>query len=410
LAEALDFDRIYGSALRAFDGQLSSDALLREAEQATGLFDWGGARWSEEGFRKRLQVLCQSLETEADLTEVGRSRAHSRIHVLLCSRLLALDWHRKYLAAEPKVLTPFAGSGWGRTGTSFTHQLLSQDPENIAATESHCLLPVPPPGDPVIDARRDHFMQRFIDFQGLNTPEIEDMHPFAPTNTQEDSVLQESTCGPAIMAFFNIPSFVHLVDRSEADTYPWQLGIMQLLQSGSAGRSATRWALKSPTHIRFMGMLFHTFPDARVYVNHRDPVQVLKSHCTMIGAFFRLNSRLSYEPKAVGKFLMAMHKEQMDAYTEWRMENPQARILDVEYTELVADPVATAERIYAYFGVNLSAVAKKRMDAFLKVNRHGQGARIRAELTDFGLTEQLIEQTFASYMTRYHVVREQAPR
>jgi hypothetical protein len=329
--------------------------------------------------------------------------------MMLCSRLLVLDWRRKHLSGEPQVLTPFIGSGWGRTGTSFTHQLISQDPEHIAATESHCLIPVPPPGDPVIDARRNALMQRFIDFQGLNTPEIEDMHPFAPTNTQEDSVLQEASCGPAIMAFFNIPSFVHLIDRSEADTYPWQKGVMQVLQSGPAGKSATRWALKSPTHIRFMGALFHTFPDARVYVNHRDPVQVLKSHCTMIGAFFRLNSRLSYEPKQVGKFLMAMHKEQMDAYTDWRAANPEVRIIDVEYTELVADPIAQAERIYGFFNVPLSATAKRRMVDFLKINRHGQGPRIRAELTDFGLTERVIEETFAAYTARYNVNRDTTP-
>jgi hypothetical protein len=408
--EPVDFDEIYGPALRPFDQHLSPEALLRAAEQSTGVSDWGGERWSEAGFRERLAVLCDSLETEADLTALGRSRAHSRLHLMLCSRLLTLDWRRKHLQVEPKLLTPFIGSGSGRSGTSFTHQLLSQDPENIAATESHCMTPVPPPGDPAIDARRNAFMQRFISFQGLDAPEVEDLHPFAPDNPQEDTVLQEGMCGPAPMAFFNVPRFVALVDRSEADAYAWQKAVMEVLQSGPAGRSAKRWALKSPTHIRYMDTLMRTFPDARVYVNHRDPLKVLASHCSMFATFFQLNSRLSYDPKMIGSFLIAMHKNDLDAYTAWRAANPQARVIDVHYTELVADPVGQAERIYAFFGLELSQVARQRMSDFLKVNRHGQGARVRADLSEFGLTERAIEEAFAPYMERYDVVREARAR
>jgi hypothetical protein len=405
-AESIDFDQIYGPALRPFDRRLSPEALLSEAEQSTGVSDWGGEPWSETAFRERLAVLCESLETESDLTALGRSRAHSRLHLMLCSRLLTLDWRRRHLPVEPKILTPFVGSGSGRTGTSFTHQLLSQDPENLAATEALCMMPVPPPGEAAVDARRNAFMQKFIAFQGLDAPEVEDLHPFAPENPQEDTVLQEGMCGPAPMAFFNVPSFVALVDRSEADAYAWQKAVMQVLQSGPAGRAAKRWALKSPTHIRYMDVLMRTFPDARVYVNHRDPLKVLASHCSMFATFFRLNSRLSFDPKTIGTFLIAMHKNDLDAYTAWRAANPQARVIDVQYTDLVADPVGQAERIYGFFGLELSQIAKQKMSDFLKINRHGQGARVRADLSEFGLTEAAIEAAFAPYMQRYDVVRE----
>ena len=35
--------------------------------------------------------------------------------------------------------------------------------------------------------------------------------------------------------------------------------------------------------------------------------------------------------------------------------------------------------------------------------------RIRAELTDFGLTERVIEETFAAYTARYNVNRDTTP-
>src|SRR5690606_23700362 len=156
---------IYAPALESFAGELAPEPLMRAAERSTGLSDWGGAAWSEAAFRERLAVLCNSLEEEAQLTPVGRSRAHSRLHMMLCSRLLMLDWLGRHVGQEPEILPPFIGSGSGRTGTSFTHQLLSQDPENIFASDAQCMMPVPPPGDPAADARRNAVMDRFLRFQ-----------------------------------------------------------------------------------------------------------------------------------------------------------------------------------------------------------------------------------------------------
>ena len=39
----------------------------------------------------------------------------------------------------------------------------------------------------------------------------------------------------------------------------------------------------------------------------------------------------------------------------------QRRFLDIDYRELVADPIATVRRIYAFFAMPLSAVAAARM-------------------------------------------------
>jgi hypothetical protein len=213
-------------------------------------------------------------------------------------------------------------------------------------------------------------------------------------------------CGPAPMAFFNIPTFVALVQRADEDAYAWQKAVMQLLQSGPAGRSAKRWALKSPTHIAYMDRLMRTFPDARLYVNHRDPLKVLGSHCSMFKTFFRLNSDAPFDPKVIGRFLVDMHKHDLDAVTAWRTAHPETKIIDIHFTELVADPVGQAERIYSFFGLELSPNAKQRMTDFLKVNRHGQGPRTRYALDEFGLTEAQIERTFAPYMERYSVLRE----
>ena len=84
-------------------------------------------------------------------------------------------------------------------------------------------------------------------------------------------------------------------------------------------------------------------------------------------------------------------------------------VVDVHYLDLIADPIGTAERVYAAFGLVLGAKVKQRMADFIKVNRHGQavqGVRHRYDLADFGLTEAMIEDVCGSYLDKYGVVRE----
>lgn len=59
-----DLNAIYGRAFAAYKDALKADVLMSDAEQATGLSDWGGKRWAEDNFRARLDALCTSLQTE----------------------------------------------------------------------------------------------------------------------------------------------------------------------------------------------------------------------------------------------------------------------------------------------------------------------------------------------------------
>ena len=68
---------------------LSEESLLRAAERATGLTDFG-----PDGFRPGLHQLLASLERDAALTSIGRMFARGQIAGLLASRLRLVE-HRK---------------------------------------------------------------------------------------------------------------------------------------------------------------------------------------------------------------------------------------------------------------------------------------------------------------------------
>jgi hypothetical protein len=396
-----DFETRYRAFLEPFTGRLSPPGLMAEAERIMGLSDWGGPAFHEAGFRGRLALFCESLETDADMNAAGRSRAHSRILFNLCGRLGVVDWHRRNTAAPP-IRAPIIGTGFGRAGTSFLHQLLDQDPDNNSAPMAECMIPTPPPGDPAVDAARFEFVGRLMDFHGIRSPAIEAIHPFQPENAAECGALQASAIGTEYQAFWSIPSYLPRAFGDMPELFEWQKAIMQVLGSGKTGR---RWSLKTPQHLSFWPALIEAFPDAHIYVNHRDPAKTIPSLLSLTGTFQSLNTDRRMDVRQAAKAIVS-RMNPMRPVTEWRRAHPEFKVVDVHYKRMVSDPIGEAERLYDAFGLTLSAEARGRMEAFSKTNRHAHGPKHKYTLADFGLTEADIEETFGDYLDEYGVERE----
>jgi hypothetical protein len=378
---------------------------MKRAEEATGLADWGGARWGEGRFRERLGALCEGLEDDAKLTELGRSRAHSRLHVLLCSRLRQVDHHAR-LADPPAILAPLVGTGLPRAGTTFLHGLLAADPGNRVALAAQAAIPIPPPGAGLVsEAERVALYQSVLDFQGFTASDVTAIHPYAAAAPEECVFIQEAACGAPLGAFYSAPGFSALVSRAEtvADGYAWQVGMMQSLQAGMPGE---RWLLKAPSHVMSMDGLIEAFPDARIFLNHRDPGKVIPSMASLYMKLYSLASDSSVDPLELGPRLVANWGGILERLDGWRDTHPEVPVVDVHYASLIADPIGTAERLYASFGMDLTDAARQAMASHLKADHHGKGPTRAYGLADFGISEEDIEAAFGAYIDRHCIARE----
>src|SRR3546814_8494428 len=82
---------------------------------------------------------------------------------------------------------------------------------------------------------------------------------------------------------------------------------MQYLQRGAAPR---RWALKGPGHLFAWRELLMAFPDARLYVNHRDPGKVIPSIASLFCKLRSLFSDEAVDPVAIGAQQLAARSEE----------------------------------------------------------------------------------------------------
>jgi hypothetical protein len=311
------------------------------------------------------------------------------------------------MASVPEISSPLVGTGLPRAGTTFLHGLLACDPDNRFATASQAAIPVPPPGaGQVTETDRDALYQHLLDFQGFTTADVTAIHPYAAHAPEECVFLQEGTCGMPLGAFYNVPDFAILAGSPGAvkDSYAWQLGMMQTLQSV---RPNGRWLLKAPSHSMHVAALRDIFPDSMLFFNHRDPAKVIPS---MAGLYMKLNSIVSdhsIDPHALGARLVANWSAVLERFDAWRAANPAVRIFDVHYTGLIANPIVAVRKLYGAFDLHLSRDTEEAMETHLSLDHHGKGPARRYSLAEFGLSEADIDGAFGAYMERHGVAREE---
>ena len=174
-----------------------------------------------------------------------------------------------------------------------------------------------------------------------------------------------------------------------------------------AQRPTPRWVVKAPSHLSALPLLFSTYPDARVVMAHRDPLRVIGSLADLMATLHFMHSdHVDYD---VLIQFMAMGLElQMDEVAKERDAGtiPDDRIADVVYRDLVADPVAVIERLYAAWDLEVTGEFRARLDAYLSARHTGRVGGHDYSFADTGLDLATHRALVAPYQERFGVPSE----
>jgi hypothetical protein len=91
------------------------------------------------------------------------------------------------------------------------------------------------------------------------------------------------------------------------------------------------------------------------------------------------------------------------AGVEQRRAADPSRFFDIQFPDLVRDPVAQARAAYEHFGIELSEGAESRMRAWQAQNPQGKHGGHRYSAEQFGLSEAAIRERFADYCAAFGV-------
>ena len=367
------------------------DDLHASASRMTGLTDFGA-----DDYREGLEVLLDAYETEAGLTEAGRKTMRSFLRGALVARLLSEAAWRQYPEyAQVAIRQPIFVTGLPRTGTTALHRLLTADPEHQGLELWLTEVPQPRPprstwdGNPIYAAIADAYRRHRTEH-----PEFMGLHYISAEQVEECwQVLRQSMTSVSFECLAYIPSYSRwLAGRDWRTAYRRHWRNLQLIGLPDAHR---RWVLKNPSHLFALDALLEAYPDALVIQTHRDPRTAIASVCS-------LNAQAShgwsdvFGPEVVGRTQLDLWARGLERFVADRAVHDPARFLDVQYDDLVADPMGTIERIYAWWGSSPSAAARAAMAELDARSRAGERRPAhRYDLADFGLTAGQVEERFA---------------
>jgi len=395
-----------GTALRTVGvplGALDETAVLEAAHRRTGLDDFG-----DDGCRDGLRRLLRAWDEEAVLTPVGRALARRQALDLLESRLrMRQEWTRHPEIGAGEVRAPIFVLGLPRTGTSILHELLAQDPENRVPMTWEVMWPWPPPEratfdtDPRIGRAERHFagIERML-------PEFKRMHPTGAQFPQECVALMAHDFASLLFhTTHRIPSYQAWLDG--IDWRPVYASHRRQLQYLQWRAPAVRWVLKSPGHLWTLDALLAQYPDARIVQTHRDPLRVIASLASLV-SYLRGMASDHVDPLEIGADwtvrLAAGLTHTLDVRARGLL--PASQVFDVQFRDFVGREVETIRRLYAHFGLTLSAEAETRMRRFLAANPKDKHGAHRYTLADAGLDPATERRRYARYREHHAVASE----
>jgi hypothetical protein len=382
---------------------LDVERLLGAAARRTGLSDFG-----DGAFRAPLARLISSLEHEARLTFFGRVAARIEIGSMLENRLrLERDRARHPAIAREEVRRPLVITGLPRTGSTFLHGLLAQDPANRVPRHWELRFPSPPPERATYDTDpRIARAARQIRWFFRLAPGFRKIHPVGARLPEECVVvLSHSFLSFEFSSNWYVPSYQTWLERQDLrPAYRCHRRFLQHLQWRCAG---DRWLLKAPPHLPGLSALFATYPDAHVVVTHRDPLEVVASVASLHVALRRAFGR-GVDPHAVGPEVSRMLAGDIRRGFAARDAGcgPREQFCDVWYTQLMADPLAVVRRIYRRFDLPLSPATEARMRDYVASHpKDAHGAHVYS-LAQFGLDPETERERYRPYWDRWREPRE----
>jgi len=366
---------------------------------------WDAARKGDLGdceptaeAEEALDRLLESLAENVRMTLVGRYSARDDT-VRLAKTHLRI--HRALREAPEIADTPLPSPvfivGWPRTGTTFLHQLLAQDPvhRTIPYWESFDPVP-PPPGKP---DKRIEKLDEMLKLLSRIEPRYDAIHPMTAEAPEECVALFMNEFRTLQFDFqYRVPEYARwLLGQDARAAYRLHRRQLELIQFHRP--SGERLVLKDPTHLIHLAAWLEVYPDAKIVFTHRDPAVSLSSICSLV-AYTRALFTDDVDPQAVGSEILSGYwPRAMEDARELRKGMSDDRVVDVRHADLQRDPLGTVETIYSSLGLSFSQSARKSMQTFVDQRRMGPSGKHVHSLEGFGLDRDAVRERFATYCT-----------
>jgi len=312
-----------------------------------------------------------------------------------------------------KITTPVFLIGHARSGTTLAHRLMCADERFSAFKYYELLLPSLIEKKLVrLVARLDRSLlgrrleRRLQAWEEKNFGPMKHIHKMGLTIPEEDDLVLFSSCASGFWAT-RMPNlgdldFFHIDQRPPASRrrlmgfYRQCIRRQLYLNGGNLIHLS-----KNPTFCGRVESILEAFPDARIAILYRNPYETIPSLLKLLQTSWKL--RGDVDAAKTRESSRAMVELSFESYLhpeEVLSRHPEVPCAVIDYRQLVAEPKATIEKVYADLGMDMSdsyrAALQKEQD---KARKHE--TEHRYSLAEFGLDDEEIHRRLAPLFKKF---------
>jgi hypothetical protein len=355
--------------------------------------------------------VIDACEREADLNLFGRFSFRwdtlHRLQTLL--RFEQAEDENPAILRSP-IAAPIFVTGLPRSGTTFLHMLLAQDPANRAPLSWEVMRPYPEPQDRGRDRRVKRAERDLGAFRRI-APGIAKLHPLAAGTPQECTEITAHVFQSLRFdTIYHVPSYLRWLERrGHDDAFRFHKRFLQHLQAQDPEGAGRRWVLKCPDHVFTLDSLLSVYPDARFVFVHRDPTSVLPS-VAKLTEVLRAPFTRTLDRIAMGAEVTRRCAQGADHILSASELLPEDRLLHLHYDEVTTDPLGALERLYGYYQTPFSEAARARVRSFLERRPRGGYGVNEYDPAEFGLEPARVRPHFEPYLGAFGSLASRAAR
>lgn len=347
-------------------------------------------------FLPDLAELTRAIDSEARLHKQGRIRARAALVASLVTQIRV----RRMTDAVPEVaripVRPVFITGLLRTGTTFLQHLLAQHPDLRSPALWETMAPASREEPDDLVAACEAYIEEYY----RAAPGFRSIHLLRAHLPEECHRLTANSFRHSIYALrYRVPGYSRwLRGQSMLPAYRFHKDQLRCVLWRRPGAPVL---LKCPSHLWHAEDLARVYPDAKVIRLHRSPAVAVPSVCSLT-ATVRAARSDTVDREEIGRYWLEYAAEALNGLRRGIGPGDTAP-LDLDFREVVGDPLGAAERLCDYIGVPLTAEARSRMTSFMAAENDATTGRHAYAPEDFGLTEKDFEERFAPYLSEFGI-------
>ena len=281
--------------------------------------------------------------------------------------------YKKLLADQPLEHDPVFILGHWRSGTTFVHNILAQDPRFGYTTTYQTVFP--------------HYMMAmqwlFKPVMGWLMPSHRptDNMELAPDLPQEEEFALQNTCPASYYLFWFFPEhmqeycdrFLTMKKATPEEINDFKAKFMKLVKismwNSRRGVKDAQYLSKNPPHTGKIKTLVEMFPNAKFIYLMRNPYTVFESSRSFFTNTIAPLELHSIPLDQMERNILYGYRELHEAYQEQKKFIPKGNLVEVRFEDVERDAMGLAERLYRELSLPGWAEAEPHIRKYVESKR-----------------------------------------